>query len=800
MTKGILKKSPLIHFKNKICYLICILISFICICSIYCINSSKNTNLFNSIKIKATNLSDIVDKNQLFETSTAGRSISFFNSLHQKLSHWLRFRRFSVFDTDPIFLEETSRQNEFFFDNLKFSSKFESGSLFNVRKIKNDKFDIFVSSDKVINQSGEEKRNWFYFKLSHVKIQKSIKLSIKNLIYNWSMWKHGLVPVIKSNIRKGYKNWKLFDLGESKLIIKSGKLQLDFEYPLLKNEEVEIALTFPYTFTQNNNYFKRLENNLKKMLPKMSIQKETLIYSNLKNPVDLIWIGTQKNLSKKILPPLKNLFPDRNNGEPAINLMKGKCNVVISARVHPSETAANYMLEGFLNHMLNQEKIINESKKSFLNIIKDFFQGHHTEYKSSLFENNNHANFKLDKLQHEFFKKCNLIIIPMLNPDGVINGLTRTDINGINLNNYYEEADLHTPSIYALKKFIKWIHQSQGISYFFDLHSHFTKRGAFLFGNPLRKKSFKKVLMFPFLFDKNEKEFSIKGSSFGSKKKESTSRKEISKISKINKVYTIEVNYWGQKETLKKLKKKQLMKYNYRVVKNGKNFYKRKDFRRIGKNMAKSLLQAINLNKNKEKKSLINKKLEKINQKINMNLGKKKKKNIKKTKKKKNKKLKKKKFLKKKPKKTKTKIITKKKTKIPDLKIEVKDIFNDEEDDEDDECKNGNKLSDCLDIINYSKDNSTIQQENNIPSQINLKKLIETPINENSSLNNSHSNLNSFFTKTNDLKNSNSKNKTENKLIPINPRNSSNNSSEIKTDSPQNKKFSLERNFPILNN
>ena len=37
------------------------------------------------------------------------------------------------------------------------------------------------------------------------------------------------------------------------------------------------------------------------------------------------------------------------------------------------------------------------------------------------------------------------------------------------------------------------------LTFYFDFHSHFTKRGMFLFGNPLTKKNYKKVLKFPLL-------------------------------------------------------------------------------------------------------------------------------------------------------------------------------------------------------------------------------------------------------------------------------------------------------------
>lgn len=45
----------------------------------------------------------------------------------------------------------------------------------------------------------------------------------------------------------------------------------------------------------------------------------------------------------------------------------------------------------------------------------------------------------------------------MLNPDGVQMGLTRTDSNGVNLNRVYSSANLETPSIYALKKLVRFL-------------------------------------------------------------------------------------------------------------------------------------------------------------------------------------------------------------------------------------------------------------------------------------------------------------------------------------------------------
>lgn len=50
-------------------------------------------------------------------------------------------------------------------------------------------------------------------------------------------------------------------------------------------------------------------------------------------------------------------------------------------------------------------------------------------------------------------------IVPFLNPDGVYNGLYRSDTLGHNLNRVYLNPRLDTqPSIYAVRKLIRLVH------------------------------------------------------------------------------------------------------------------------------------------------------------------------------------------------------------------------------------------------------------------------------------------------------------------------------------------------------
>jgi len=67
-------------------------------------------------------------------------------------------------------------------------------------------------------------------------------------------------------------------------------------------------------------------------------------------------------------------------------------------------------------------------------------------------------------------------IIPMLNPDGVINGNYRCSLAGCDLNRRWKtpHKQLH-PTVYYTKKLIKDMHNERGILLYVDLHGHSRK-------------------------------------------------------------------------------------------------------------------------------------------------------------------------------------------------------------------------------------------------------------------------------------------------------------------------------------
>lgn len=94
---------------------------------------------------------------------------------------------------------------------------------------------------------------------------------------------------------------------------------------------------------------------------------------------------------------MKELFPDRESMTSMAGFKINKPKIIVSGRVHPGETPASFCVEGLFRFLLDER-----------------------DYRAYLLRRNFH-----------------FIIVPMLNPDGVYQGMFRNDINGDNLNRLY---------------------------------------------------------------------------------------------------------------------------------------------------------------------------------------------------------------------------------------------------------------------------------------------------------------------------------------------------------------------------
>ena len=75
------------------------------------------------------------------------------------------------------------------------------------------------------------------------------------------------------------------------------------------------------------------------------------------------------------------------------------------------------------------------------------------------------------------------MIIPMMNPDGVVLGNSRTGAAGKDLNREFRSKNKFLfPEVHMLKNLIAKIQETNEIDMFLDFHGHSRKKNMFLFG------------------------------------------------------------------------------------------------------------------------------------------------------------------------------------------------------------------------------------------------------------------------------------------------------------------------------
>lgn len=143
--------------------------------------------------------------------------------------------------------------------------------------------------------------------------------------------------------------------------------------------------------------------------------RELLTYSVEQRRIDLMTITSYHGISEEREERLADLFPESSVRQ-RCHTFKHKKIVFLSSRVHPGETPASFVLNGFIRLLLDRKSQIAATLRR-LYVFK---------------------------------------IVPFLNPDGVYHGMYRSDTLGHNLNRVYTSPDPQKhPSIYAVRKLLR---------------------------------------------------------------------------------------------------------------------------------------------------------------------------------------------------------------------------------------------------------------------------------------------------------------------------------------------------------
>merc|ERR1712137_158374 len=178
--------------------------------------------------------------------------------------------------------------------------------------------------------------------------------------------------------------------------------------------------------------------------------------------------------------------------------------VVITARVHPGESNASWVMKGMLDYLTGTSLDAR--------ILRDNF----------------------------VFK-----IIPMLNPDGVIVGNYRCSLAGQDLNRLWGDPSrkLH-PTIYFAKNMFRHLLDDREVILYVDIHGHSRKKNVFMYGNSEGNSLKEKV--FPGLICRGSDRFSFDDCCFKiQKSKESTARVVAFRELGVSNAFTLEASFCG---------------------------------------------------------------------------------------------------------------------------------------------------------------------------------------------------------------------------------------------------------------
>lgn len=393
---------------------------------------------------------------------------------------------------------------------LKFCSRFESGNLRKAIQIREHEYDLLLDSD--INTNSHHQ--WFYFEVSNMSADIEYKFNIINCEKLNSQFNAGMKPVMFSvqEAMLGRPFW--FRTGSNICYYKNcytrtrtkSYFTASFKITFPHSEDIcYMAYHFPYTYSTLMTHIKTWEEDID--TSEVLYKHQTLCETLSGNAVPLITI-TAANTD--------------NQSTQTSTLLQDKKYVFLSARVHPGESNSSWVLKGIIDFLMSNKTAAQELRAKYI------------------------------------FK-----IIPMLNPDGVINGNHRCSLSGNDLNRRWLTpcAKLH-PTIFHTKGlllFTKLINKVPII--YCDLHGHSQKKNIFIYGcsslhswkvsdseNPTYREDGEdtsyKIL--PYILDRVAPAFSLQDTKFQVEKtKEGTARVIVWREVGVVKSYCMESTYCG---------------------------------------------------------------------------------------------------------------------------------------------------------------------------------------------------------------------------------------------------------------
>jgi hypothetical protein len=408
----------------------------------------------------------------------------------------------------PYYVPATSQDS-----TLIFESRFESGNLRRAVHVLPYEYDLIIRPDLNTKHHAQ----WFLFRVGNVAGGASYRFNIVNNVKESSLYNDGMRPLIYSRAlyaaegigwhRAGrdvcyYQNHIRRGAGgggggggksaaSRASAAASGPCFYTLTFTLdipasCDGDEIYVAYCRPYTYSFLQRYLAALCAD---PLRAGRVRRRELCRTLAGNRCDLLTVTTF-------------------SGDAA--QMAARKGVVISARVHPGESNASWMMHGLL----------------------DFITGSSLDAKI---------------LRDNFVFK----IVPMLNPDGVAAGNYRCNLAGADLNRQWADPSrkLH-PTVWHTKSMLRRFITDRHTVLYCDLHGHSRRKNAFMYGceaprGPGGERTLRERV-FPALLSMISASFSLKDCNFAHQRgKDSTARVVVAKELGLLNSFTLEASFCG---------------------------------------------------------------------------------------------------------------------------------------------------------------------------------------------------------------------------------------------------------------